>query len=45
VADDDTMVAGGHLHDTVEDTNASIADIEKAFGADIAYLVTYVSFD
>lgn len=33
------MVAAGILHDTVEDTNLSLEDIERDFGKDIALLV------
>lgn len=33
------MVAAGVLHDTVEDTDLSLEDIEREFGKDIALLV------
>ncbi|MBT2679401.1 HD domain-containing protein [Bacillus sp. ISL-35] len=33
------MVAAGILHDTVEDTDLSLEDIEREFGKDIAFLV------
>lgn len=43
VVDDDAMIAAAYLHDTIEDTDTSIADITEAFGGDVAYLVTYLS--
>lgn len=39
VGADDKMIAAAWLHDCVEDTSASIADIEYSFGRDIAGLV------
>jgi GTP pyrophosphokinase len=36
-------IATGLLHDTVEDTNATLEDIEKEFGKEIAYLVNGVT--
>jgi len=36
-------VLAGILHDTVEDTNATLAEIEKSFGHDIAFLVDGVT--
>ena len=40
--DEDSVVAG-ILHDTVEDTNLTIKDIEEQFGKDIAFLVNGVT--
>lgn len=40
--DHDTVLAGV-LHDTVEDTEAALADIENIFGRDVAFLVDGVS--
>ncbi len=40
--DIDTIIAG-ILHDTVEDTSVTLADIEKQFGHDIAFLVDGVT--
>jgi len=39
VSDDEEMVAAAWLHDTVEDTPATLDDIEKAFDISIAELV------
>lgn len=39
VTDDPHQVAAAWLHDTVEDTAATLQDIERLFGADIAQLV------
>jgi RelA/SpoT family (p)ppGpp synthetase len=36
-------VLAGILHDTVEDTNASLKDIENLFGGDVAFLVDGVT--
>ncbi|PWV65772.1 HD domain-containing protein [Plasticicumulans acidivorans] len=36
---DHAMVAAAWLHDTVEDTPATLGDIEREFGADVAALV------
>ena len=36
-------VLAGILHDTVEDTNATLPEIEKSFGHDIAFLVDGVT--
>ena len=41
-ADEDTLI-GGILHDTVEDTGTSLAEIEGLFGKKVATLVSYVS--
>lgn len=40
--DIDTIVAGV-LHDTVEDTSAALAEIERQFGHDVAFLVDGVT--
>ena len=40
---DDHVIAAGYLHDVVEDTKYTIADIEKFFGSDIATLVMNAS--
>jgi len=40
---DSTAIATALLHDTVEDTTASVADIEKQFGPNIAKMVDGVS--
>ena len=40
---DDHVIAAGYLHDVVEDTKYTIADIEKYFGSDIATLVMNAS--
>ena len=40
---DHFTIAGGMLHDTVEDTNASITDIKSVFGEDVADLVDGVT--
>lgn len=37
---DDNMVIAGLLHDAVEDTDVSIADIHQEFGTDVAALVS-----
>jgi len=39
VSDDSHMIAAAWLHDTVEDTEATMQDIEREFGLDIAELV------
>ncbi|MFV2059962.1 MAG: HD domain-containing protein [Gammaproteobacteria bacterium] len=39
VTDDEEMIAAAWLHDTVEDTPATLDDIEKSFDASIAELV------
>lgn len=36
---DDNVIAAGYLHDTVEDTNTTLDDINKLFGEDIKSLV------
>lgn len=41
----DEVVAAGVLHDTLEDTDAQAADLERSFGADVAALVAAVSDD
>jgi (p)ppGpp synthase/HD superfamily hydrolase len=40
---DDVIVAAGLLHDTVEDTTATLADIRGEFGDDVADLVAICS--
>ena len=40
---DDNVIAGGYLHDVVEDTKYTIEDILKDFGEDIASLVDSAS--
>jgi (p)ppGpp synthase/HD superfamily hydrolase len=40
---DEEVLAAGALHDAVEDTEASIADIEREFGDKVAFLVDAVS--
>ena len=40
--DDDTIIAG-ILHDTVEDTDVTLKDIEEQFGHDVAFLVDGVT--
>lgn len=40
---DHFTIAGGMLHDTVEDTDASISDIRSLFGEDVAGLVDGVT--
>ena len=40
---DDTTVAAGLLHDTVEDTSIPIETIEKEFGKEVAFLVDGVT--
>ncbi len=40
VTDDEHMIAAAWLHDTVEDTTATVRDIETAFGPDVAALVS-----
>lgn len=40
--DEDTIIAG-ILHDTVEDTNLTLKDIEKEFGESVAFLVDGVT--
>lgn len=37
---DDAMLAAAVLHDTVEDTSATLEDIERAFSAEVADLVS-----
>jgi len=39
VTDDEEMIAAAWLHDTVEDTPATLGDIENVFGVQIAELV------
>ena len=39
VTDDESMIAAAWLHDTVEDTQATLEDIEETFGMPVAELV------
>jgi len=41
----DVVVAAGLLHDLVEDTDVTLADLAARFGADVAHLVQAVSED
>ena len=43
--DDFGLIAAGLLHDTVEDTAVTSADLESVFGADVATLVAEVTDD
>ncbi len=43
--DDGVLIAAGLLHDTVEDTEITVAEIKTAFGADIAGVVAEVTDD
>ncbi len=43
VSDDPEMIAAAWLHDTVEDTPATLDDIEEHFGASVAALVENLS--
>jgi GTP pyrophosphokinase len=40
---DDSVLAAGLLHDTLEDTNITLKEIQKNFGDEIAFLVDGVS--
>ncbi len=40
---DSAMIAAGFLHDTVEDTGVTLAEIEKKFGSEVALLVEGVT--
>ncbi|MEK7195679.1 MAG: HD domain-containing protein, partial [Patescibacteria group bacterium] len=40
---DETTIAAGLLHDTVEDTNVSLDEIKKEFGEETAFLVNGVT--
>ena len=40
VVDDDEMIAAAWLHDTVEDTPATVQDVEREFGQSVAILVS-----
>jgi GTP pyrophosphokinase len=40
---DAVTIAGGLLHDVVEDSEATIVDVEKSFGPEIAHLVSGVT--
>ena len=40
VTDDAEMIAAAWLHDTVEDTTATLEDIAREFGAEVAALVS-----
>lgn len=41
--DDPTVIAAAYLHDTVEDTDATMQDIIREFGADVAELVYWLT--
>ena len=43
--DDATLLAGGLLHDTLEDTDATYEDLEQRFGPEVAALVAEVTDD
>lgn len=43
VTDDEATVAAALLHDTVEDTQATLEDIAREFGADVAMLVGWLT--
>ncbi len=43
--EDETLLIAAILHDTVEDTTATLADIEDLFGPDVSKLVADVSDD
>ena len=45
MTDDEEVLAAAVLHDTVEDTEVTAADIEREFGARVAALVTAESED
>lgn len=40
---DETTIAAALLHDTVEDTEATLEEVRKEFGADVAFLVDGVT--
>lgn len=40
---DETLIVAAVLHDTVEDTDVTIADIESGFGAPVAELVAFAT--
>ncbi len=42
---DETVVAAGVLHDVVENTDTTVADVERKFGSAVAALVDAVSED
>jgi len=41
----DALIAAGHLHDTIEDTDTTHEDLEKMFGALVASLVVELTSD
>jgi (p)ppGpp synthase/HD superfamily hydrolase len=43
--EDPALAAAGLLHDTLEDTNTTLAELEREFGAEIAGLVQEVTDD
>ena len=45
MSDDEEVLSGAILHDTVEDTNTSIETIRKRFGERVASLVSYETED
>ena len=38
---DHVTIIGGMLHDVIEDTDATINQIENEFGKEVAYLIMY----
>ena len=45
ITDDDEIMCAAVLHDTVEDTGASIEDIKSEFGENVAKMVAYETED
>lgn len=43
VTSDETMIAAAYLHDVVEDTPVTFDEVADHFGADVAYLVIYLT--
>ncbi len=43
--EDSVLLLGGLLHDTIEDTSTTFADLEALFGRDVAQLVAEVTDD
>ncbi len=42
---DAIVLAGGLLHDTLEDTDATVEDLDRAFGREVAEVVRYCTDD